>query len=145
MFFSFILKFHFPVTKIISSSPWTVEPKVKPTAAPKRKTSTTTTTTTTTTATKTTVRRTETTREVPERRTTLHFKKVAVTPMGKVENKVKELKWPYGGGGVTWIEVEGEQQQQRVKGSAVVEKEKVKEEVVTQPRTIFEEIFIFDK
>ncbi|TKS82476.1 Zona pellucida sperm-binding protein 3 [Collichthys lucidus] len=135
------------VTKIISSSPWTVEPKVKPTAAPKRKTSTTTTTTTTTT--KTTVRRTETTREVPERRTTLHPKKVAVTPTGKVENKVKELKWPYGGGGVTWIEEEGEEQQQ-AKGSAVVEKEKVKEkvkeeEVVTRPRTIFEEIFIFDK
>lgn len=64
--------------------------------------------------------------------------------MGKVESVVKELEWPFGGGGVTWVEVEGEEQQ--VKGSAVVEEQEEEEmEEVTEPRTIFEDIFAFDK
>ncbi|XP_073341138.1 zona pellucida sperm-binding protein 3d.2 [Pagrus major] len=124
------------VTKIISSRPWTIERKVKPTPAPKRKTvSTTTKTTTTPTA-------PQSTRKVTEWRTTLQPEEMAATPMGKVESVVKELEWPFGGGGVTWVEVEGEEQQ--VKGSAVVEEEEEEEEV-TEPRTIFEEIFDFDK
>lgn len=72
---------------------------------------------------------------------------MAATPMGKVESVVKELEWPFGGGGVTWVEVEGEEQQ--VKGSAVVEEQVEEEEEemeeVTEPRTIFEDIFDFDK
>lgn len=64
--------------------------------------------------------------------------------MGKVESVVKELEWPFGGGGVTWVEVEGEEQQ--VKVSAVVEEQEEEEmEEVTEPRTIFEDIFDFDK
>ena len=66
--------------------------------------------------------------------------------MGKVESVVKELEWPFGGGGVTWVEMEGEEQQ--VKGSAVVEEQEEEEEEmeeVTEPRTIFEDIFDFDK
>lgn len=69
---------------------------------------------------------------------------MAATSMGKVESVVKELEWPFGGGGVTWVEVEGEEQQ--VKGSAVVEEQEEEEmEEVTEPRTIFEDIFAFDK
>lgn len=72
---------------------------------------------------------------------------MAATPMGKVESVVKELEWPFGGGGVTWVEVEGEEKQ--VKGSAVVEEQVEEEEEemeeVTEPRTIFEDIFDFDK
>ncbi len=131
---------HFPVTKIISSRPWIVEPKVKPTTAQKRKTVSTTTTTTTAAAAKTATvaSQPETTREVTEWRTTLQHEVTATTTVGKVENVAKELEWPFGGGGVTWVEVEGEEKQ--VKGSAVVE-----EVEVTEPYTIFEEIFDFDK
>ena len=75
---------------------------------------------------------------------------MAATSMGKVESVVKELEWPFGGGGVTWVEVEGEEQQ--VKGSAAVveeeeeqEMEEEEKEEVTEPRTIFEEIFDFEK
>ncbi|KAM9353537.1 zona pellucida sperm-binding protein 3d.2 [Symphorus nematophorus] len=129
-----------PVTKIISSRPWTIEPKVKPTAAPKRKTvsttaTTTTTKTTTTATTKATASQPETTREVTEWRTTLQPK--AVSPMGKVKSTVKELEWPFRSGGVVWVEVEGEEKQ--MKGSAVVEEE------ATQPRLAFEDIFEFDE
>ncbi|XP_070767889.1 zona pellucida sperm-binding protein 3d.2 [Enoplosus armatus] len=119
------------VTKIISSRPWTIEPKVKPTTAPKRKRVSTTTTTAA-------APQPETTREVTERRTTSQPEAITATPVGKVENTTKELEWPFGGGGVMWVEVEGEEKQ--VKGSAVVE-----EGEVTVPRTIFEEIFDFDK
>ena len=75
---------------------------------------------------------------------------MAATSMGKVESVVKELEWPFGGGGVTWVEVEGEEQQ--VKGSAAVVEEEEEQEMeeeekegVTEPRTIFEEIFDFEK
>ncbi|XP_037640842.1 zona pellucida sperm-binding protein 3d.2 [Sebastes umbrosus] len=122
------------VTKIISSRPWTIEPEVKPTTAPKRKKVSTTTTKKTTT---TTAPQPETTREVTEWRTTSQPEPIAVTLTGKVENAMQELEWPFGGEGVTWVEVEGEGEQ--VKGSAVVE------EKVTEPLTIFEEIFDFDK
>lgn len=61
-----------------------------------------------------------------------------MTAMGKVDSTVKELKWPFGGGGVMWAEGEGEEK--NVKGSAVVEVEEV-----TVPRVIFEEIFGLDK
>nr|XP_046255999.1 zona pellucida sperm-binding protein 3d.2 [Scatophagus argus] len=120
-------------TKIISSRPWTIEPKVKPTTAPKRRiVSTTTTSTTTTTA------QPQTPREMTEWMTTSQPKETPVTPAGKVGSTLKELEWPFGGGGVTWFEAEGEEKQ--VKGSAVVEAEEA-----TIPRTIFEEIFDFDK
>ncbi|XP_042346674.1 zona pellucida sperm-binding protein 3d.2 [Plectropomus leopardus] len=127
------------VTKIISSKPWTIEPKVKIPKAPKRKTVSTATITTTTTT--TTTAPPETTRDVTDWRTTSQ----AETSRGKVVNMVGELKWPFGGEGVTWVEVEGEEKQ--VKGSAVVEEEEEEEEVevVTIPRTIFEDIFDFDK
>ncbi|XP_040899676.1 zona pellucida sperm-binding protein 3d.2 [Toxotes jaculatrix] len=118
------------VTKIISSRPWTIEPKVKPTTTPKRKTVSTTTATA--------APQPETTREVTEWSTTSQPEAKSVTLKGKVENTVKELEWPFGGGGVEWVELEGEERQ--VKGSAVVE-----EEEVTEPRRIFEEIFDFDK
>uniref|UniRef100_I3J1N7 Zona pellucida sperm-binding protein 3 n=1 Tax=Oreochromis niloticus TaxID=8128 RepID=I3J1N7_ORENI len=61
----------------------------------------------------------------------------AALPMDKVEKTVKELEWPFGGGGVMWTEEEGEEKQG--KGSAFVE------EVIAEPRRIFEEIFDFDK
>ncbi|XP_076592871.1 zona pellucida sperm-binding protein 3d.2 [Chaetodon auriga] len=129
------------VTKIISSRPWKIESKVKPTTALKRKTMyTPTTTTTTTTAASTAAAAAATTREVTAwTRSTLQPEETAVTPVGKVKS-VMELQWPFGGGGVTWVEEEGEEKQ--VKGSAVVEEE---EEEFTEPRTIFEEIFDFDK
>ncbi|XP_053288234.1 zona pellucida sperm-binding protein 3d.2 [Pleuronectes platessa] len=102
-----------PETKTIISKPWTIEPKVKPTATPKRKrlstTAATTTTTTTTTTTSSTTTATappqpETTRKVTERSTRPQPEEKASTQMGKVKNKVKE--WPFGGGGVTWVEME---------------------------------------
>ncbi|XP_044216395.1 zona pellucida sperm-binding protein 3d.2 isoform X1 [Thunnus albacares] len=129
------------VTKIISSRPWTIEPKVKPTTTPKRKTVSTTTITTTT---KTTLLKT--TRRVTEQMTTSHPEATAATMLGKVEDSVRELEWPFGGGGVKWVEVEGEER--RVKGSAVVEeeeKEEEEDEEVTEPRRTFEDIFDFDK
>lgn len=61
----------------------------------------------------------------------------AALPMDKVEKTVKDLEWPFGGGGVMWTEEEGEKKQG--KGSASVE------EVIAEPRWIFEEIFDFDK
>ncbi|KAM6995279.1 zona pellucida sperm-binding protein 3d.2 [Tautogolabrus adspersus] len=118
------------VTKIVSSRPWTVETKVKHNKVPKRKRVYTTTETTSQPA---------TTREV----TTPHPETTEVTKSGKVESTVKELEWPFGGGGVQWVELEEEEEQ--VKGSAVVEEEEEEEEVVTQSRTIFEEIFDFAK
>nr|XP_033495763.1 zona pellucida sperm-binding protein 3d.2 isoform X2 [Epinephelus lanceolatus] len=139
-------------TKIISSRPWTVEPKVKAATAPRRKTVSTTTKITTTTTTTTAPPPPEMIRALTERRTTSKPEAKAVTLMGKVENTVGELEWPFGGEGVAWVEVEDEEKQ--VKGSAVVEEEEevVKEEeeevqvdVVTQPRLIFEDIFGFDK
>ncbi|XP_044064215.1 zona pellucida sperm-binding protein 3d.2 [Siniperca chuatsi] len=110
------------VTKIISSRPWTIEPKIKPTTPPKRKTTITA--------------QPEKTGELTEWKMTLQSETIAVTPVGEVEN-TKESEWLLKGGGVTWVEVEGEEE--RVKGSAVVEEE------VTEPRKIFEEIFDFDK
>lgn len=109
---------HFPVTKIISSNPWTIKPKLKPTAAPKRKTVSTAATTAAAAA--------------------LQPEGTPVTAMGKVDSMVKELRWPFGGGGVTWTEGGGEER--NVRGSAVVEREEV-----TVPRIIFEEIFGLDK
>lgn len=108
---------HFPVTKIISSNPWTIKPKLKPTAAPKRKTVSTTMTMAV---------------------AALQPEETPVTAMGKVDSVVKELKWPFGGGEVTWTVGEGEER--NVKGSAVVELEEV-----AVPRIIFEEIFGLDK
>ncbi|XP_039663054.1 zona pellucida sperm-binding protein 3d.2 isoform X2 [Perca fluviatilis] len=128
----------FSVTKIISSRPWTIRPKVKATTAPKRTVPTTTVTTTTTT---TTAPQPETTREVTQWRESSQTEVLAVTLMGKVDNRGKELEWLFGGEAVPWVEMEEEQQ---VKGSAVVVVEE-KAEVVTQPRTIFEDIFEFDK
>ncbi|XP_039974372.1 zona pellucida sperm-binding protein 3d.2 isoform X2 [Xiphias gladius] len=116
------------VTEIISSRPWTIEPKVKPTTTPKRKTVSTTITP---------APQPEMAREVTEWSKTSQPEAIAVTLMGKGESTVKDLEWPFGGGGVKWVEVEGEER--RVKGSAVVE-----EEVVTEPHRIFEEIFDFD-
>ncbi|XP_019948828.2 zona pellucida sperm-binding protein 3d.2 [Paralichthys olivaceus] len=135
-----------PETKIISSKPWTIEPKVKPTTTPKRKRVSTTTTTTTTTTTITTTAaaelQPETTRNMTEGSTTPQMEEKAGTQMGKVENKVKE--WPFGGGGVTWVEMEGEERQV-MKGSAVVEEEEEKQEEVKESRRIFEEVFDFGK
>ncbi|XP_034553638.1 zona pellucida sperm-binding protein 3d.2 isoform X2 [Notolabrus celidotus] len=128
------------VTKIVSSRPWTIGQKVKPTAAPKRKRVSTTTSTTTSTT------ETAMTREVTKMKTTLQPEAIEVTKTGKVENTVKELEWPFGGEGVLWVELE-EEKEKEVKGSAVVEEEEEEEEEeeVTRPRTIFEEIFGFDK
>ncbi|KAM7383056.1 hypothetical protein PAMP_002742 [Pampus punctatissimus] len=138
------------VAKMISSRPWTIEPKVKPTRTPKRevvstteitttrrrKIRTTRTTTTTTSAPPTpTTQPHKTTRQVTKRMTTSQPEATTVTP-GKVEDPVRELEWPIRGGGVKWVEVESEERQE--KGSAVVEE-------VTKPRRIFEDIFNLDK
>lgn len=96
----------------------------------------TTTTTTTTAAATTTAVQPQTTREVTEQRKTLQSGKTPVSAAGKVESK--ELDWPFGGGGVMWVEGYGEEK--HIKGSAVVE---VEEGAV--PRTIFEEVFGLDK
>ncbi len=122
------------MTKIISSKPWTIEPKVKPSTAPKRKTVSTTKKTTTVAA----ASHPENTREVTESKKTLQPEDITVTSVGKMENRPKEMKWPFGGGGVMWVEVEGEEEQ--MKGSAVME-----EEEVIPPHTVFEEIFDFEK
>lgn len=118
---------------------------MKAATAPRRKTVSTTTKTTTTTTTTTTAPPPEMIRALTERRTTSKPEAKAVTLMGKVENTVGELEWPFGGEGVAWVEVEDEEKQ--VKGSAVVEEEEeeVQVDVVTQPRLIFEDIFGFDK
>ncbi|XP_078108429.1 zona pellucida sperm-binding protein 3d.2 [Sander vitreus] len=137
------------VTKIISSRPWTIQPKVNLTSAPKRRTAAATAAATAATAAATaataaataaTAAQPETTREVTEWRASSQPEVIAVTLMSKLENTGKELKWLSGGEGVTWVEMDDEEKQ--VKGSAVVE---VKKEVVAQPRTIFEDIFEFDK
>ncbi|KAK1894911.1 Zona pellucida sperm-binding protein 3 [Dissostichus eleginoides] len=135
------------VTKVISSRPWTIDPKRKPTTALKRKkvsTATTTTTTTTKVAPKP-----ETKSEVTEWRKSLHPEERTETELGKVEDSGEE--WPIGGRGVTWVEMEGEEE--LVKGFAVVEeeeeeekkKEKEEKEKVAATRTIFEDIFDFVK
>ncbi|KAM4600429.1 zona pellucida sperm-binding protein 3d.2 [Polymixia lowei] len=100
------------VTKMISSRPWTMEYQVKATTAPKRKMAAATTTTT-------------------------KPKEIGVT-VGKVEKVVEEFDWPFGGGGVEWVE--GEAVDKPVKGFAVVE-----EEQGSEPRRIFEDIFVLDK
>ncbi|XP_062279141.1 zona pellucida sperm-binding protein 3d.2 [Scomber scombrus] len=95
----------------------------------------------TTTITKTTTPLLKTTKQVTERMTSSQPEATAATLMGKVEDTVRELEWPFGGGGVKWVEVEGGEKQ--VKGSAVVEEEK--EEEVIEPRRTFEDVFDFDK
>ncbi|XP_041649750.1 zona pellucida sperm-binding protein 3d.2 isoform X2 [Cheilinus undulatus] len=122
------------VTKMVSSRPWTIETKVKPTKVPKRKTVFTTTSTTTEAG---ATPQPYTTAEVTHWKTTEMIEDIT---MGKVESAAEELEWPFGGEGVKWVEFEEEEQ---VKGSAVVVEEEEEEEVVTQPRLIFEEIFDF--
>lgn len=78
----------------------------------------------------------QTTREMTEQRKTLQSGETPVSATGKVESK--ELDWPFGGGGVMWVDAYGEEK--HMKGSAVVE---VAEGTV--PRTIFEEVFGLDK
>lgn len=112
---------------MISSRPWIIEPEVKHTTAPKRKTVSSTTTTASP--------QRETTREVTEWKTYLQPEAIAATPVG---DAAKELELPFGGG-VTWVEEEGEEMQ--VKGSAVVEEEKEDPE----SHSIFEDIFGLDK
>ncbi|XP_032374442.1 zona pellucida sperm-binding protein 3d.2 isoform X2 [Etheostoma spectabile] len=124
------------VTKLISSRPWTIQPKVKPTTAPKRRTVPPTTITTAAAA-AAAAPQLERTRDVTKWRMTSQPEVIAGTLMGKVENTGKELEGLVGGEGVTWVEMGGEEK--RVKGSAVVVEE------VTQPHTIFEDIFDFDK
>ncbi|AWP15106.1 putative zona pellucida sperm-binding protein 3-like isoform 2 [Scophthalmus maximus] len=119
-------------TKIISSKPWTIEPKVKLTTTLKRKV---VSTTTTTAPPPPQPPQPETTREVTVRSMTSQLEE---TPMGKVADAVKEAVWPFRGGGVQWVEMEGEET--KGKGSAVVD-----EEEITNPRSIFEEIFDFGK
>ncbi|XP_054477469.1 zona pellucida sperm-binding protein 3d.2 isoform X2 [Anoplopoma fimbria] len=130
-------------TKIISSRPWTIESKAKPNTTSKRKKVSTTTTTTTTTA--AAAPKKQSTREVTESTTNSQPKTIPEHLIGKVEDTLQELEWPFGGEGLTWFEVEGEEKQ--VKGSAVVEEEEEEEKKmeVTQPYTIFEEIFDFDE
>ncbi|XP_068426704.1 zona pellucida sperm-binding protein 3d.2 [Clinocottus analis] len=113
-----------PVTQMISSQPWTIDPKVKPsTASIRKKVSTTPSTTTTTT-------------------TTSQPDAMAVTLVGKLEDTVQALEWLFGGEGVSWVMMEGEEEQ--VTGSAVVEEvEEEKKMEITEPRTIFDEIFGF--
>ncbi|XP_069032054.1 zona pellucida sperm-binding protein 3d.2 [Embiotoca jacksoni] len=109
-------------TQIISSRPWTIEPEAKPTPGLNRKAVSMATTVMTTTT---------------ERRK---------TPRPGATLAVKELEWPFGGGGVTWVEEGGEEKE--VKGSAEQEEEEEEEEdeeVMTEPRRIFEEIFDFDE
>ncbi|KAF3839504.1 hypothetical protein F7725_018221 [Dissostichus mawsoni] len=152
------------VTKVISSRPWTIDPKRKPTPALKRKKVSTATTTTTT---KVAPQR-ETKSEVTEWRKSSHPEERTETDLGKVEDSGEE--WPIGGRGVTWVEMEGEEE--LVKGFAVVEErrrrrkrrrrgeegggeeeeekeekeeEKEEKEKVAATRTIFEDIFDFVK
>lgn len=106
-----------------------MEPEVKPTKTPKRKTVSTTTTTTTTAA----ASQPETTRELTTWWTFPKPETITVSPMGKVENT--ELDWPFRGEGVKRVEEE-----KQAKGPADVD-----EEAVTQRRIIFEEIFDFDE
>ncbi|XP_056142981.1 zona pellucida sperm-binding protein 3d.2 [Lampris incognitus] len=127
-----------PATKLVSSRPWTVEFDVKSTS-PKRKTIPPTATT-----------RANVAKKVAETVVTAQPEERGVTAVTKEAKGVRESEeWPFGGGGVKWVEEEGDRK--RVRGFAVVveeeeveEKVKVKEEV-TEPRRIFEEIFDFDK
>lgn len=127
----------FPESKMISSRPWTIQlitPQVKPTTTLKRKKVSTTTTTA--------AAQPEASRGLTESSTATSQSEVkAVTPSGKVKTTVQELEWPFGGGGVKWVELEGEER--RIKGSAVVEQEE--EQQVTERHRVFEEIFDFSK
>ncbi|KAM7421397.1 hypothetical protein PAMA_015498 [Pampus argenteus] len=122
------------VSKMITSRPWTIEPKVKPTTTPKREAVSTTKittkrksrTTTTSTPPPPTTQPHKTTRQVTKQTTTLRSEAMTVTP-GKVEDPVRELEW---------VKVESEERQEN--RSAVVEE-------VTKPQRIFEDIFNFDK
>ncbi|XP_071763237.1 zona pellucida sperm-binding protein 3d.2 [Centroberyx gerrardi] len=115
------------VTKVVSSRPWMIEDKVKPPTTPRRKTAITTTATTT---------KKKTTTKMPETKTTSQPEQQKVT--APVEKTVKELDWPFAGGGVKWVEAGGDER--RVKGFAVVEEERL-----TEPRRIFEDVFGLDK
>ncbi|XP_010764081.1 zona pellucida sperm-binding protein 3d.2 isoform X2 [Notothenia coriiceps] len=134
------------VTKVISSRPWTIDPKGKPTTALKRKKVSTATTTTTTKV----APQPETKSEVTEWRKSLQPEERTETELGKVE------EWLIGGRRVTWVEMEGEEE--LVKGSAVEEEEKEEKEKkkkekkkkeekkkVAATRTIFEDNFGFVK
>ncbi|XP_028326220.1 zona pellucida sperm-binding protein 3d.2 [Gouania willdenowi] len=114
-------------TKIISSKPWKIEPKVKPSSYQKRRKSSAFITMTTAAP------RAETTESEP----TPRISDVSV-------GEVTEQEWPYGGVGVTWLEEDGEDL--LVKGSAVVEQEEEEEEEdFVKPHRIFENIFEFDQ
>ncbi|KAG7475665.1 hypothetical protein JOB18_035381 [Solea senegalensis] len=121
-------------TKTITSKLWTIKPEVRASTIPKRTMVSTTSTSSTTTSAATT------TTAVPQPGT-----EGGVTAGGTqlqagvtAESTVKDMDWPFRGGGVTWVGLEGDQK--RVKGSAVVD-----QETVTEPHRIFEETFDFDK
>lgn len=123
------------MTKIISSRPWTVEPKVTSTAARGRKKVSTTAAAAAAAAT--------TQKEMTEGTMTSQPEDIAAAQIDQVEDT--EAEWLLGGEGVAWVEWEGDEEQ--VTGFAVVEEvEKMEEEEeVLEPHTIFEEIFGFDK
>nr|XP_040020437.1 zona pellucida sperm-binding protein 3d.2 isoform X2 [Gasterosteus aculeatus aculeatus] len=128
------------VTKIISSRPWTVEPKVTSTAARGRKKVSTTAAAAAAAAT--------TQKEMTEGTMTSQPEDIAAAQIVQVEDT--EAEWLLGGEGVAWVEWEGDEEQ--VTGFAVVEEvekmeeeEEEEEEEVLEPHTIFEEIFGFDK
>ncbi|XP_034067275.1 zona pellucida sperm-binding protein 3d.2 isoform X2 [Gymnodraco acuticeps] len=109
------------VTKVISSRPWTLDPKGKLTTALKwKKVSTATTTKTTTKV----APQPETKSEVTDWRKSSQPEERTETEFGKVEDSGED--WPIGRRGVTWVEMEGEEE--LVKGSAVKEKKKEEKE-----------------
>ncbi|KAM3613970.1 uncharacterized protein V6R79_007757 [Siganus canaliculatus] len=135
-------------TQIISSRSWKIQHKARSMTKKKAfSTTTTTTTTTTPTATATTTTTTTTQPKTPTAATD-RWKppQTAATPASETGCRVKESEWSLRGRGVTRFDVEGEEK--RAKGSAVVEEEEEKEEeevAFIVPRTMFEEIFDFDK
>ncbi|XP_061573954.1 zona pellucida sperm-binding protein 3d.2 [Cololabis saira] len=117
-----ICSFSAPPAQMVSSEPWTVEPRVKPTPSPRRRTGSVTAAA-----------------AAPE----------MMRWRSWPEETVGEREWPFGGRGLTWVEeereekqVEEEREEKQVKGSAYVE---VEEEGFTEPRRTFEDIFVFDK
>ncbi|XP_026040172.1 zona pellucida sperm-binding protein 3d.2 isoform X3 [Astatotilapia calliptera] len=80
-------------TQIISSRPWTIEPKAKAIGSLKRNTISTKTTAAPESV-------------MTEWRWTSQPVVTAALPMDKVEKTVKDLDWPFGGGGVMWTEEE---------------------------------------
>ncbi|XP_076006520.1 zona pellucida sperm-binding protein 3d.2 [Genypterus blacodes] len=122
------------VTKMISSRPWTIESKVKPTTTQREREAVTASSSSKTTA------RPPTTTRARKRTTTTKPKESRAATKSQAVGKVVELARPFRGGGGGGVGVKFVEEEKKVKGFAVVEEEGEEEAVAERQRT-FEDFF----